>query len=178
MPAPKSLRKALPTAKLLGTVASHLILFASTIPRFSTPWLRTRRNDNSRASNNPPISTTLPSSSPPPKKNDQKNPQGAIMTTRQTIAPPTPPNVKINSPISQKILSQNRTHFPTNPSHLVQNHPSPPNLHQLRQPRQPTDRRCRFIAHTADLSARTPSPPSSINRRCRLIVHPIDRAPD
>ncbi len=127
---------------------------------------------------NPPISTTLPSSPPPPKKNDQKNPQGAIMTTRQTIAPPTPPNVKINSPISQKILSQNRTHFPTNPSHLVQNHPSPPNPHQLRQPRQKTDRRCRFIAHTADLSARTPSPPSSINRRCRLIVHPIDRAPD
>ena len=51
---------------------------------------------------NPPISTTLPSSSPPPKKNDQKNPQGAIMATRQTIAPPTPPNVKINSSIPKK----------------------------------------------------------------------------
>ena len=47
------------------------------------------------------------------------------MTTRQTIAPPTPPNVKINSLISQKILSQNRTHFPKNLSHLVQNPPSP-----------------------------------------------------
>src|SRR5436309_11286242 len=56
MPAPKSLRKALPTSKLLGTVASHLILFVSTISSFPTPWLRTRWNDSSRASNNPPVS--------------------------------------------------------------------------------------------------------------------------
>ncbi|TMC18343.1 MAG: hypothetical protein E6J33_06645 [Chloroflexi bacterium] len=47
------------------------------------------------------------------------------MTTKQTIAPPTPPNVKINSPISQKNLSHFRTHFPKNLSHLVQNPPSP-----------------------------------------------------
>src|SRR6266567_4095456 len=67
------------------------------------------------------ISTALPSSSPPSKKNDQKNHQGASMTTRQTIASPTPPNVKTNSSTTQKNLSQNRTHFPKNPSHPVQN---------------------------------------------------------
>jgi hypothetical protein len=45
----------------------------------------------------------------------------------------------------------NRTHFPKNPSHLVPNRSSPPNLRQarqlrqLRQLRQQTDRRCRLI---------------------------------
>src|SRR5438876_2878155 len=45
----------------------------------------------------------LSSSSPPPKKNNQKNHQGASMTTRQTIASPTPANIKISSPIPKKI---------------------------------------------------------------------------
>ena len=43
------------------------------------------------------------SSSPPHRKNDQKNHQGASMTTRQTIASPTPANIKISSPIPKKI---------------------------------------------------------------------------
>src|SRR5947209_18316017 len=68
------------------------------------------------------------------------------MTTRQTIASPTPANIKISSPIPKKIsrifghifpkisripkknLSHFRTHFPKNLSHPVQNRLFPPNL--------------------------------------------------
>src|SRR6266480_3316941 len=56
--------------------------------------------------------------SPPHKKNDQKNSRGARLTTRQTIASPTPVHIKISAPISKKILSRNRTHIPKNLSHL------------------------------------------------------------
>src|SRR5438876_6935121 len=68
----------------------------------------------------------LPSFSPPHKKNDQKHSRGARLTTRQTIASPTPVHIKIGSPISKKILSRNRTHFPKNLSHLDLNRLVPP----------------------------------------------------
>src|SRR2546429_1928200 len=55
--------------------------------------------------------------SPPHKKNDQKNSRGARLTTRQTIASPTPVPIKISSPISEKNLS-----------HLDLNRLVPPNL--------------------------------------------------
>ena len=64
------------------------------------------------------------------------------MTTRQTIASPTPAHINRSSPISKKNLSRNRTHFPKNPSHLNLNRLVPPNLlkeHtwlQMRQVRQ------------------------------------------
>ena len=96
----------------------------------------------------------LPSSSPHHKKNNQKNHQGASMTTRQTIASPTPANIKISSPIPKKIsrifghifpkisripkknLSHFRTHFPKNLSHPVQNRLFPPNLLKAIQMKQ------------------------------------------
>src|SRR2546423_5623288 len=53
----------------------------------------------------------------PHKKNDQKNSRGARLTTRQTIASPTPVPIKISSPISEKNLS-----------HLDLNRLVPPNL--------------------------------------------------
>src|SRR5256885_4363159 len=107
MPAQKSLRKALPTAKLLGTVASHPSSLPPRFRVFQHPGYEhdgtiTPAHLTTHQSVNPPISTALPSSSPPPKKNNQKNHQGAIMTTRQTIASPTPPNVKINSSTPKK----------------------------------------------------------------------------
>ena len=54
------------------------------------------------------------------------------MTTGQTIASTPPVHIKINSPIPQKILSQNRTHFPKNLSHLDLNRLLPPNLLKAR----------------------------------------------
>src|SRR5437868_13594378 len=65
---------------------------------------------------------------PPHRKNDQKNYRGARLPTGQTIASTTPVHVKISSPISKKNHSQNRTHFPKNPSHLDLNRLLPPNL--------------------------------------------------
>src|SRR5260370_28764944 len=68
----------------------------------------------------------LPSFSPPHRKNDQKSYRGAKLTTGQTIASTSPVQIKKSSPIAKKILSQNRTHFPKNPSHLDLNRPLPP----------------------------------------------------
>jgi len=51
----------------------------------------------------------LPSFSPPHKKNDQKNSLGARLTTRQTIASPSPVHIKISSPISKKSLAKSET---------------------------------------------------------------------
>src|SRR6266487_2318949 len=122
--------------------------------------------------------------SPPPKKNNQKNHQGAIMTTRQTIAPPTPPNVKINSPISQKNLSHFRTHFPKNLSHLVQNPPRP----QIRDNCDNCDNRDNKPTVGADLSRTPPiyrparhhhhhrSAVGADLSCTRFIVHPVHRA--
>jgi len=58
------------------------------------------------------------------------------MTTRQTIASTPPVNIKISSPISKTILSRNQTHFPKNPSHLVQNRLLLPNLIKAKQVQQ------------------------------------------
>ena len=58
------------------------------------------------------------------------------MTTRRTIASTTPANIKISSPISKTILSRNQTHFPKNPSHLVQNRLLLPNLVKAKQVQQ------------------------------------------
>ena len=58
------------------------------------------------------------------------------MTTRQAIASTPPVNIKISSPISKTILSRNQTHFPKNPSHLVQNRLLLPNLIKAKQVQQ------------------------------------------
>ena len=81
-----------------------------------------------------PMLQTGTSSSSHHRKNDQKNPRGASMINAQIIASTPPVNLNISSPISKKNLSQNRTHFPKNPSHLVQNRLLPPNLLKATQP--------------------------------------------
>ena len=78
----------------------------------------------------------LSSSSPPHRKNDQINHRGAKLTTTQTIASTPPAHVKISSSITKTILSQNQTHFPKNPSHLVQNRLLLPNLVKAKQVQQ------------------------------------------
>jgi len=54
------------------------------------------------------------------------------MTTAQIIALPTTVHIKISSPTSKKNLSQNRTHFPKNLSHLDLNRLVPPILFKER----------------------------------------------